>query len=124
MNEKRPINLQLNTIKFPIPAIVSILHRLSGVGLFLFVPFLLWLLNNSLQSPLSFYLIKDYINSFFVKFLLWLVLTGLFYHIVAGVRHLLMDMGVSHSLQAARLTAKCVLVIGILGSISIGVWLW
>ena len=50
MQTKRPVNLDLSTIRFPLPAIISILHRITGIWLFLALPFLLVMLRGSLES--------------------------------------------------------------------------
>jgi succinate dehydrogenase / fumarate reductase cytochrome b subunit len=124
MNNKRPINLNLLTIRFPIPAIVSILHRVSGVFLFLLLPFLLWMFSLSLASEQSFIRLQDNLSSPFSKFLVWLVLAPLFYHLIAGVRHLLMDCHIGEELQSGRLGAKLTLIVSIIVAVLLGVWLW
>ena len=54
VRKKRPKNLDLMTIRLPLPGILSIVHRVSGAGIFLMLPVLLWLLQGSLASPESF----------------------------------------------------------------------
>lgn len=124
MNPQRPMNLNLFTIKFPLPAIISILHRASGVFVFLLIPFLLWMLSESLSSPVSFESLQITLMGFCPKFIVWLLLSALLYHLVAGIRHLLMDLGLGESLAAGRLSAKIVLIVSIILSILAGVWLW
>jgi succinate dehydrogenase / fumarate reductase, cytochrome b subunit len=124
MKPARPVNLDLTTIHFPPPAIASILHRISGVILFLSIPFALWLLQLSLASPEDFEDVYAYFSSFWVKFMVWGVLSGLLYHLVAGIRHLLMDAGIGEERASGRLGAKIVMGIGIVFSILAGVWLW
>ena len=84
----RPVNLDLQTIHFPITAIASILHRVSGVITFVAIGILLWLLSISLSSPVGFMEASDIVDGFFVKFILWGILTALAYHIAGGIRHL------------------------------------
>lgn len=124
MNQKRPINLDLLTIRLPVPAIVSILHRASGVVLFLFLPLLIWMLSESLGSSYSFDTLKACFASFWPKLLIWLVLSALAYHLVAGIRHLIMDMGVCESLPCGRIASYLTLIISAVLVISLGVWLW
>ncbi len=93
VKKQRPVNLDLSTIRFPVTAIASILHRVSGVITFVAVGILLWLLGLSLSSPEGFLQASAVMDSFFVKFILWGILTALAYHIVGGVRHMLMDFG-------------------------------
>lgn len=85
--KQRPVNLDLKTIRFPVTAIASILHRVSGVITFVAVGILLWLLGTSLSSPEGFLRASAIMNSFFVKFIMWGILTALAYHVVGGVRH-------------------------------------
>ena len=123
--KKRPINLDLFSIRFPITAIVSILHRMSGVFLFLIIPWLLWSLQSSLESgPALAEPWEQITHGHSFKLVIWLILSALFYHLFAGLRHLIMDMGWGESLLAARITAKAVLVLSIVYSIGLGVWLW
>lgn len=124
MKNKRPINLDLTTIQFPITAVVSILHRISGIIVFLFIPYLLWILGHSLASAENFAQIKDSFSSPFFRFVLWIMLAGLLYHLVAGIRHLLMDAHVGEELHSGRIGANAVMVISIILIILAGIWLW
>ena len=124
MNNQRPKNLDLFTIRLPVPALVSILHRLSGVILFLVIPFLLYGLDLSLRSPDSF----DDLHTFFstppMKFIIWGCLSAFIYHFIAGIRHLLMDINVGDELKSGRLSAILTLALSILLIILTGIWLW
>lgn len=124
MKKKRPVNLALTTIKFPLPAITSIFHRISGVVIFIFTPFALWMLQQSLQSPAAFYDLQGSLSSPLMKFLLWSALTALSYHLFAGIRHILMDMHIGESLKGAQLSAQLLIVLLAVSAIVIGVWLW
>jgi succinate dehydrogenase / fumarate reductase, cytochrome b subunit len=123
VNRARPVNLNLMTFRFPLPAIVSILHRISGVILFLFIPVGLWVLDYSL-TPEGFDALHDWQGNFFIKFIIWSVLAAFFYHLVAGIRHLLMDIHLGTSLQGARLSAKLTFIFAIILTILAGIWLW
>lgn len=120
---KRPINLDLTTLKFPPMAIVSILHRLSGVILFLAIPLLLWLLQSSLSSAEQFQNITQFFSGYTVKLIVFVVLAALLYHLVAGVRHILMDIGYFESLQSGRRSARAVMIISAILIILAGIWL-
>jgi succinate dehydrogenase / fumarate reductase cytochrome b subunit len=122
--KKRPIHLNLLQIRFPAPAIVSILHRASGVILFLCLPLFLWLLSSSLRSQASFDNIHTSLTHPVSAFITWVMLSALLYHLIAGVRHLLMDAGIGESLQGGRFTAYLVQCISAIGIILLGVWLW
>ncbi|KHT63049.1 succinate dehydrogenase [Photobacterium gaetbulicola] len=124
VNKPRPVNLDLQTIRFPLTAIASILHRVSGVITFVAVAILLWLLGLSLSSPEGFASAAAIVDSFFVKLVLWGILTALFYHIVVGIRHLLMDMGYFEEMETGIKSAKVSFVIvGVLSLLAGGlVW--
>lgn len=124
MKDKRPKNLNLFTIRFPIPAIVSILHRISGVILFLAIPLMLWVFNLSLSSADDFEDLHYLANSFFAKLVIWCILAPFIYHFVAGIRHLLMDVHVGEELKSGRLSAQLTLIISIVLMILAGIWLW
>ena len=124
MNNKRPVNLDIATINLPITALVSILHRVSGVVLFGAVAVLLWMLDASLASEQSFADLKECLQGPLAKTVLWLVLAGLAYHTVAGFRHLIMDIGVGETLESGRLGAKLVFVFSFVLIALAGVWVW
>lgn len=125
VNKKRPVNLDLGTIKFPPMAIASILHRISGVVLFLLLPVLLEFLQLSLASEESFsQLLQVTLNSFLIKLLLWAFFAALTYHLLAGIRHLLMDLGVGEHLPQGRHSATGVIVCSIILTILLGIWIW
>lgn len=124
MNKKRPVNLDLTTIKLPITALVSITHRLSGVFLFAGMAVLLWLLDSSLTSEEGFAAAQESTANPMFKFVLWLVLAALAYHAIAGIRHLTMDGGVGESLRGGQIGAKLVVILSIVVIALIGVWIW
>lgn len=123
VNSQRPVNLDIRTIKLPVTAYASILHRISGVILFVSLIIVLFLLDRSLSSEHSFAQVKTWMSSFVVKFIVWGMLSALIYHIVAGVRHLIMDLGYGETLQTGRLGAKLVLIIAVILIIIAGVWI-
>ncbi len=124
MNKKRPVNLDIGTIKLPITAYVSILHRFSGVFLFAGVAVLLWMLDSSLDSQESFAAVRDASNNPVFKFVLWAVLSGLAYHTVMGIRHLIMDCGIGESLEGGKRGATIALVLAIVLIALLGAWVW
>src|SRR5581483_3124942 len=101
----RPVNLSLPSISFPVTAIVSILHRLSRILLFLGIPFLLWILNKSLRKPEGFDTVAHFFFIPWIKAIFWLFLVALFGHTLAGIRHLFMDLGWGETIRAGRFTA-------------------
>lgn len=124
VKDKRPVNLDISSIHLPLAAYTSILHRISGVIIFVGVAILLWLFDLSLSSEESFNSIREIMVSPLVKFIVWGILSALAYHLVAGVKHLLMDMGIGESKEAAPLGAKITIVVSAVLIIALGVWLW
>lgn len=124
MKDPRPVNIDFRTLKLPLPAITSILHRISGAFIFVGLAMLLFLLETSLSSEAGFREVSDWLSSAPVKLLVWAVLSGLLYHLVAGIKHLLMDVGVGENLAGARVGAKLVVVSSVLMILLAGAWLW
>lgn len=124
VNSKRPVNLDLGKFHFPLPAITSILHRISGVILFIGVAFLLYGLDLSLSGEEGFARVNELLDSFLAKLIIWGILSALLYHLVAGIKHLLMDMGIGEELKSGRLAAKLTLVISVILIVLAGVWVW
>jgi len=124
VDNNRPINLDLTTIRFPIPAIASIFHRISGVVLFLFIPVMLWMLQQVMGSEAQFDQMKTCLGSIWFQWVLWGGLTALSYHLIAGIRHLLMDMDIGETLKGGRIGAWIVIVLALICSFLIGAGLW
>lgn len=124
MRKDRPTNLDLSTVKFPINAIASILHRISGIIVFIALAIFLTLLNCSLTSAEDFQRVQSYFDLFIVGFVFWGALTGLAYHAVFGVRHMIQDLGYWEELDSASLTAKVGFAITVALSILAGILVW
>lgn len=124
VSKERPVNLDLGAFRWPITAIASILHRVSGVALFVGVGFLIWSLGASLESQESFDSLKECLSGVVPKLILWAILAGLIYHSVAGIKHLLMDIGVGETLEGGRRGAQLVLVVSAVLIVLAGVWVW
>lgn len=121
---KRPVNLALTTLKFPPMAIVSILHRLSGLLLACLIPAVLFVLYMSLRSEESFMLVRGYLVHPVSKLLIWGCLSALIYHLFAGMRHMVMDFGVGESVGSAKFSAWLVIALAVIVCLAMGVWLW
>ena len=121
MNNNRPRFLNLWQIRLPLTGIVSILHRISGVFLFLSFPFLLYLLELSLSGSAGFEQAKAIMQSSPVRLVGLLLLWLLAHHLFAGVRVMLIDMECGSELLVARRTALVVLVAALLVAIAGGV---
>ncbi len=124
MNKQRPVFLQLNVAEMPITALVSILHRMSGIVLFLGLPVLLYLLQQSLASPESYAALQDCLSGTFARLGLWVLLSAVAYHVIAGVRHLIMDLGHGETKAGGRQAAVTVLIVGAIAVLLLGVWVW
>ena len=124
MKSQRPVNLDLRTIKLPITAYTSILRRISGVILFVGLAVLLYALDKSLASEEGFEQVKACMTSPLAKLVIWGLLSALLYHLVAGVRHLIMDMGIGETLEGGKLGSKIVLVVSTIVIVLLGVWIW
>ena len=111
--KKRPKNLDLTTIRLPLPGKVSILHRVSGVGLFLCFPLMLWLFGASLTSAESFAAFKAVTAMLPVKIVLAGLLWAFVHHFCAGIRFLLLDVHVGIEKEAARKSAGVVFAVSI-----------
>jgi succinate dehydrogenase / fumarate reductase cytochrome b subunit len=119
--DKRPVNLDLTRLSFPPMAIASILHRISGVLLFIGLPFMLYCLSLSLQSSVTFDHLQGLLQSHTYMALLWILGAALIYHALAGVRHLLMDMGVGEQLQTGRWSAYFVMLLSLILTVLLGI---
>ncbi|MCB1959960.1 MAG: succinate dehydrogenase, cytochrome b556 subunit [Rhodocyclaceae bacterium] len=122
--KQRPKHLALNEIRLPLPGFVSILHRVSGAGLFLMLPLLLSLFANSVGSPESFAAYKETVSSPLVKLILFGLLWAYLHHFCAGIRFLFLDAHTGLDLPAARKSSKVVLGVSIALTLIIGVKLW
>lgn len=107
--KKRPKNLNLFTIRLPINAVVSIMHRASGMVLFLMLPAVLWVLQQSLASQARYLAIAHGLQHWACKLVLIGLAWAFFHHFFAGIRHLAMDVHWMTSLQKARFSSRVVL---------------
>ncbi|WP_315361021.1 succinate dehydrogenase, cytochrome b556 subunit [Neisseria bacilliformis] len=124
--KKRPVFLEMPVLirALPVPGIVSILHRASGVIMFLMVPVLLMLLDGSLSSGESFAAYKAVASHPLVKLILIGVLWAFLHHLCAGIRFLFLDAHKGVDLQTCRKTAKLVLAVSLSLTVILGVALW
>ncbi|MEK6708728.1 MAG: succinate dehydrogenase, cytochrome b556 subunit [Pseudomonadota bacterium] len=125
MQRKRPKHLNLIEIKQPLPAVVSILHRISGVLLFFpGIPVLLCSLQMALGSPQGYAEFQSFLANPLIKGASMLALWFLLHHFCAGIRHLLLDLHYGVALEQARMSSKLVLVMGIALTLLIGAAIW
>ena len=124
MPKPRPKYLNLVKIRLPIPGIVSIMHRVSGAVLFVFIPFLLTLFELSLESAQTFARFKAVYSHWAIKLIVIGLLWGYLHHLCAGLRHLALDLDYGTELAAARASSKAVLVVSIALTAVAGAMLW
>lgn len=122
--KRRPKNLDLWTIRLPVNAVVSIMHRASGVALFLVQPWLLWVLYQSLRHAEGYARMAADLQRWPFKLLVTLLSWAFFHHFYAGLRHLAMDVHWMTSLQKARFSSRVVLWLVALTMLVVlwGVW--
>lgn len=120
IKKKRPKNLDLPTIRLPLPGVLSILHRISGAVLFLLLPVLLWLFQQSLASPESYAAAKAVVGNPLVKLILLGLIWLYMHHFCAGIRYLLLDLHKGVDLQSARFSSKVVFAVSIALTVIIG----
>ncbi len=124
MKKQRPVYLNLTQIQLPAAGLSSILHRISGIIMFVAIGILIWLLDLSLRSHASFDMVVSMLKHDLFKFILWGILTAFIYHLVAGIRHMIMDAGYWEELSSGTLSAQVTIGISVVFSIMVGVWLW
>ncbi|MDX9943572.1 MAG: succinate dehydrogenase, cytochrome b556 subunit [Azonexus sp.] len=113
IKKKRPKNLDLTTIRLPLPGKVSILHRVSGAGLFLCIPVILWLFGTSLESAEGYAAFQSVAGMLPVKVILAGLLWAFVHHFCAGIRFLLLDLHVGIEKEAAQKSAAVVFAVSI-----------
>jgi len=121
----RPVYLNLLAIRLPLPAFVSILHRVSGALLFLVgIPLSLWTVQRALVSADAWAQLRVMVTHPFGKLVLIVLAWAYLHHFLAGLRHLLMDMHIGVNLQAGRQSAAVVLVISLVLTLGVVIRLW
>ncbi len=104
---------ELSNYRLPLAGIVSILHRISGFLMFALLPFVLYLLEQSLRSEISFAYYQGFVTYPLVKLIILALVWGYMQHFCAGVRHLVMDTHIGLDKDSARKSAATVLVISL-----------
>lgn len=112
--DNRPVYLDLKRIHLPVTGWVSILHRMTGILLFLSLPLGLYLLQHSLASPAGFADTQAWLQHPLMRFLGVLVLTMLIFHVLAGLRHLALDLHAGTGKTQGRRSAAGVLIVSAL----------
>lgn len=124
MNKKRPKHLALHLIKLPLPGIVSILHRVSGLLLFFALPLLLLMLQYSLRSIETYTQLAELLSHPLIKLMLIGLMWAFLHHFCAGLRYMAVDLHLVRDLAQARSSSKVVMVVSLALTILVGVKLW
>lgn len=112
--QKRPKFLNLLKIRMPIGAIASIIHRFSGVILFMLIPFLIYILEISLKTEQGFQQVTEFFARTDVRIVLVLVIWMFAHHLINGVRLLLLDLDIGITRSASRFNSWLVILAGLL----------
>lgn len=102
LSQERPRFLNLLQIRLPLPGVVSILHRVSGVLMVLAIPFAVALFALSLRDAAGFVAAADILDGVFVKLVLMLMAWSLMHHLFAGIRFALLDLDIGIEKPQAR----------------------
>ena len=113
LKKKRPLWYNLSPLNLPLPGLVSILHRISGAVLFLFLLWLLYLLDGSLTSAERFEALRQTVAHPLVKLVLLGLLWAFLHHLCAGIRYLFLDIDKGVDLATARATSVAVLAVSL-----------
>jgi len=125
VKEYKNINLvDVKNYKMPITAISSILHRISGIVLIILLPFVVWGMYESLGGEHGFIKMHDILFHSFASLFLWGFLVAITYHVLAGIRHVIMDIGFGEDLSIAKKSSVIIIVLGAIFAILWGVWIW
>ena len=122
--DKRPVNLDIGTMKLPITAYASISHRVSGVALFGLSVLMVWALEQSLASESSFNQLAEILATPFAKFILWATAVALSYHALAGIKHLIMDFGIGETMEGGVTLARMVFGLAAVLAVVWGIAIW
>ena len=122
--KRRPVWYNLSPANQPLPAWVSILHRISGAALFVGLFWLLYLLDESLRSPESFDRYRAVVSHPFAKLVLIGFAWAYLHHFCAGIRFLMHDLHKADALQPARATAGAVLAVSLILTALVAEAIW
>ena len=112
--DNRPINVGLTDLmsfRWPVTALASIAHRIAGGVLFVGLAFMLYAFDLSLSSAAEFGALQSLVVSPVGKVVTWALLAALAYHLVAGIKHLFMDMGFGETLEGGVFAARLTIVL-------------
>ena len=124
MKSPRPTYLNLFQFAWPVAAIASITHRVTGVIMFVAALGLLYVLDVALASPAGFAEARALLGNGLVQLLLWVALTTLGFHLIAGIKHMLLDFHYGDTPEAARFGATATFVLTAVWALVMGGLVW
>ncbi len=118
---------QIVAYRLPPAGIVSILHRVSGVLMFLLMPFIIWMFDTSVSSEVSYGVFKSafaagvgFIPGWFLKLVALALIWAYLHHLIAGIRHLWMDATHAVTKEFGHLSALVTLGLSVLLTLALG----
>ena len=118
---------QIVAYRLPLAGMVSILHRVSGVLLFLLMPFIIWMFDASVSSEISFDVFRSafaagvgFIPGWFLKLVALALIWAYLHHLIAGVRHLWMDATHAVTKEFGQSSAVVTLALSVLLTLALG----
>lgn len=112
--DTRPFFLNLLKIRLPVPGVVSIMHRISGVFMFIAIPLVMYVFELSLRDAASFAQAADWLAQPLVRLVVLLLIWALLHHLFAGIRFLLTDFEIGLGKEQSRMTAWAVIAAEVL----------
>ena len=113
-NARRPVFLDLTRIHLPVTAVISIVHRITGVLFFLFIPLLVYVFELSLSSQQGYETVSGILDRWLVRLVVVVMLWGFAHHFLAGIRYLLIDIDIGVGRESSRAGAWCVVAGGVM----------
>ena len=121
---QRPKHLNLIKVRFPITAIASILHRLSGAFIFFITPFLLYIFTASLKSNSGFALAGEWLDYWLIKLACLVLIWASVHHLLAGIRYLFLDLDIGLDRSSANFSAMLVTILALVFSVITMLWVF
>lgn len=125
MSDNRPVNLDLGTVRFPITAIASILHRICAVISWVGLGFLLVGLFYVLGSTEEYAALVDTLaNNFLAQFVAWGLLSAFGYYCAGTVKHIIQDFGYCEDFEGGKMISTIAIAAGVVLTILAGILVW
>ena len=125
VNDNRPFYLNLLKIRLPLPGIISIMHRISGVFMFIAIPFVVFIFDLSLRDAGGFQQATELLSHPLALLVMLVLLWSLVHHFFAGIRFLFIDFDIGLDKQPSIQTSWVVLALEVLviAAILLGIYL-